>query len=229
MPTLLNSLLLIGIFIFQPIGNKSSVNPNLQDWPEDLNTTKDAFYLNQYEKDVILEINKVRNNPAKYAEEYIKPLRLAFDGKKFSYPGQTPMITREGVAALSDCIQALEKASPLPPLVPSRPLSNAAKLLVTDQKLYGGTGHITKSGWDPQVRARRYGSYKTHLAENIVYGYQNPRQAVISLLVDDGVADRAHRKNILNPIFKEVGIASATHPKYNYCCTIEFVDEFIKK
>ncbi|HKJ43579.1 MAG TPA: CAP domain-containing protein [Sunxiuqinia sp.] len=223
MPTIFNLLLLFSLFIVKP----SASDP--QDWPQGLNTTKDAFYLNQYEKEVVLELNKVRNNPAQYASEYLEPLRLAYDGKKFTYPGHIPMMTREGVAALDNCIKALKAASPAPPLTPSRGLSNAANLLVNDQKLHGGTGHVTKSGWNPEVRIRRYGTYKTHLAENIVYGYNNPRHAVISLLIDDGVPNRAHRRNILNPEFKEVGLAFEKHPKYNYVCAIEFVDQFIKK
>jgi uncharacterized protein YkwD len=178
---------------------------------------------------MVLELNKARANPTKYAAEYIEPLRSAFDGKKFTYPGQIPLMTREGVAALDDCIAALKLAAAVPPLLPSRELSSAAKLLVTDQKLHGGTGHVTKSGWDPQVRIKRFGSYKTQMSENIVYGYENPRHAIISLLIDDGVPERGHRANILDQVFKEVGVAADEHPTYDYFCTIEFVDEFVKK
>lgn len=229
MPTTFNFLMTLFLILIQPSTTQSGIGQDSNDWPSELNTTKDAFYLNQFEKDIVLELNKVRSNPAKYAEEYLEPLRTAFDGEKFTYPGQIPLMTREGIAALNDCIKTLKSAATASPLTPSRGLSSAAKLLVTDQKLHGGTGHVTKSGWNPQVRIRRFGSYKTRLAENIVYGYENPRQAVISLLIDDGVPDRAHRRNILNPAFKQLGLASDKHPTYDYFCAIEFVDHFSKK
>ena len=53
-----------------------------------LNTAADAGYLSAEEKDVVLEINKFRSNPAQYAELDLKPYRQYYNGKNIEIPGQ---------------------------------------------------------------------------------------------------------------------------------------------
>ncbi len=220
-------LTLLLIFSGLLVTSESTINQPEPAWPAELNTGEKAVYLDQYEKEIVLELNKVRHNPARYATEYLEPLRSAYNGDVLTFPGSAPLKTREGMAALEECIRVLKSAPPVAPLIPVRGLSSAAELLVKDQKIYGGTGHLTKSGWTPQVRMKRFGAYQSKLAENLVYGYANPRYAIISLLIDDGVADRGHRNNILDASFTEIGVAAGEHPTYKYFCTIEFTDGFI--
>lgn len=52
-------------------------------WSSELNTAKDADYMIEVEKEVIHELNKVRSNPKRYAEEYMEELLEAFDGTLF--------------------------------------------------------------------------------------------------------------------------------------------------
>lgn len=229
MNTFLSFILFLGFLTWSPktsqIENNSSAT---QSWSEELNTASRAVYLNDYEKRIIFELNKVRSDPSRYATEYLEPLRSAYDGLRFSYPGSATMMTREGVSALEECIQALKAAQSVEPLMPSKGLSSAAKLLVNDQRLYGGSGHTTKSGWTTEVRIRRYGEWKVRLAENLVYGYEDPRMAVISLLIDDGTEGRGHRANILSSDFGVVGVSADTHPDYRFFCAIEFAGDFIE-
>ena len=49
-----------------------------------LDTARNAPYLNDVEKDVILEMNKVRSDPKKYAELYIKPQLKYYSGNRYS-------------------------------------------------------------------------------------------------------------------------------------------------
>ena len=59
-----------------------------------LDTARNVNYLTRIEKDVILELNKVRSDPAKYAELYIRPRLAWFDGsnsgKGYKAPGPSP-------------------------------------------------------------------------------------------------------------------------------------------
>jgi hypothetical protein len=65
-----------------------------------LDTARDAAYLSAIEKDVILEMNKVRSDPKKYAELYIKPRLQYFNGNLYSVPGRTTIQTNEGKKAV---------------------------------------------------------------------------------------------------------------------------------
>jgi uncharacterized protein YkwD len=198
-------------------------------WPEELNTAKNASYLNELEKNVILELNKVRSNPKRFAEEYMEELRVAYSGKIFTYPGQNPVKSKEGVRPLEDCIQVLMSTRPMQILNPAEGLTKASAELIADQKKNGGIGHITKNGSTPQNRIEKYGDWDVCLAENITYGSFEARQIVIALLIDDGVQDRAHRKNILNPCFRFAGVSMGGHPAYETICALDYAGEYKTK
>lgn len=189
----------------------------------------EANFLNDFEKQVLVEMNKVRANPAKYAEEFLEPMQNAYDGKLLKMPGTIPLRTQEGKKALLECIREMKKTSPLPLLSPSEGLSQAANLLVKDQGKSGKVGHTGNKGSTPQTRVEQRGKWDVKLAENIAYGNQSPRRVVISLLIDDGVPSRSHRKNILDKAFKTIGIATGSHPNYGNMCVMEMAGSFQEK
>ena len=76
-------------------------------------------------------------------------------------------------------------------------------------------------------RVERYGQWQSTIAENIAYGAKTARQIVVYLLIDDGVRDRGHRKNMLNPGFRMVGVATGTHPEYGIMSVMNFAGGFI--
>ena len=198
-------------------------------WSADLNTAKDAAYIDTLERNVILELNKVRSNPAKYAEEYLEELRTAYSGKLYTYPGQDPVKSQEGIRPLEECIQFLRKTASIPIMKPAEGLAKAAAELLNDQQKHGGIGHITRSGATPQKRIEQYGIWDICSAEDITYGSFEARQIVIALLIDDGVAERSHRKNILNPCFRFVGVANGGHPGYRSMCVIDYAGAYQTK
>lgn len=203
--------------------------PEEKPWPNVLNTAKDAAYLNELEQEVILELNKVRSNPKRFAEEYMEELRSDFEGRLFIYPGQVPVKTQEGISPLNECLQVLKRTSPLPILEPSSGLSKASAELVADQQKHGGIGHIARNGSTPQKRIEKYGEWDICSSEDITYGSFEARQIVISLLIDDGVPDRAHRKNVLNPCFHFAGVANGSHPSYQSMCVIDCAGVYTSK
>ncbi len=198
------------------------------DWPDELNTAKNLPQLNSLEKEVIFELNKVRSNPKLYSKLYLESLYSAYSGKTYTYPGQKPTLSKEGNSALTECIAVLRKTDTMPILEPADGLIKSAKILVDDQQ-YGGIGHITRNGSTPQIRMEMYGEWDIASAENIAYGDYEARQIVIALLIDDGVADRGHRKNILDPKFRCAGVASGKHPTYKTMCVIDFAGAYKNK
>ncbi|MDR0711123.1 MAG: CAP domain-containing protein [Prevotellaceae bacterium] len=199
-------------------------------WPDSLNTVKDADYLTENEKGVIYEMNKVRTNPKLYAE-YVKREKTFYSKKRIEKPGETPILTQEGIAAVDECIKALQKAKPVGVIRPNKNLSKAAQLLAKDQAKTGKTGHIGSAGSTISDRIKRYCTemndnfdygYGIIFGENISYGSSKPQDVVIQLLIDDGVPSRGHRDNIMKPEFNTAGVAIDTHPKYRYLCVIDY-------
>ena len=199
-------------------------------WPSELNTANDAAYLNEVEREVIHELNKVRSNPKRYAEEYMEELLTAFNGKLFTIPGQKiPIRTEEGIKPLKECIRILKKTDPRPLLQPAKGLAKAAQELVEDQQKHGGLGHISRKGATPQKRIEKYGNWDICASEDITYGSVEARHIVISLLIDDGVPNRGHRENILNPCTHFAGVAKGNHPTYRVICVIDYAGDYKTK
>ena len=209
--------------------NKRS-DPDAANWDiESLDTAADADDLTGIEKDVILEMNKVRTDPKKYARLYIQPRLQYYKGKHYSVPGQITILTNEGVLAARECINALNKASSVGILHPEKGLNRAAKAHVADQAKTGQTGHRGSDRSDPEARMRRYGRFEPPwtYAENIEYGNATVRDIVIGLLIDDGVKSRGHRINIMNGAFTQTGVGCGTHTKYRTSCTINYANGYI--
>jgi len=198
-------------------------------WPSELNTASNASYLNEMEQEVIHELNKVRSDPKRYAEQYMEELRSAYDGKLLTFEGQIPIRTQEGIYPLEECIKVLKKTPPLPILQPAKGLSRAAEELVEDQQRNGRIGHVSSKGANPQKRIETYGKWEICASEDISYGNFIARQIVISLLIDDGVPTRGHRKNILNPCTRFAGVAKGSHSTYKSMCVIDYAGNYKSK
>ena len=196
-------------------------------WPiKELDTARDVTYLTSYEKDVILEINKVRYNPAIYARECMSWIAVFYEGKFLKLPGKEQILTNEGKKAFDDCMKALAVAKPAPKLYPSGGMSKACKLLVYDQEATGKTGHKGAGNSQPTDRVKKFGTFEGTYAENIQYGESEPALTVIALLIDDGVKSRGHRETILNPDFHYTGIAIGKHKTYGQMCVCTYATNF---
>lgn len=198
-----------------------------------LATASKADYLNPRERELVLHLNMVRSDPARYAKEFIAP-RLNYYSGNIYRPPWTPSqfggtMTNEGVAALKEAIAELSSASPVPLLQVSRGISRAARDHAQDQSRSGDTGHISGDGKALPERLNKYGRWRYRIAENVAYGRSAAVDNVVGLLVDDGVPSRSHRKTILNPDFKLVGVAVASHPQYGNLCVMDFAGAFIEK
>src|SRR5690606_22163839 len=134
------NMLIIILFIL--ISNVSAPAAVIADWEiEKLNTAASVDYLSEIEKELVLEINKMRSDPARYAKEYIAPLAKHYNKRILHYPGDHPLITREGVSALNECVRVLKRQEPLPIMYPAHGLTMAARDHVKDQSGSGKTGH----------------------------------------------------------------------------------------
>jgi uncharacterized protein YkwD len=211
-------------------GNPKSVNAEDNATKDArLNTAANASYMNSLEKEIVYEINLFRSNPASYAINYIAPLKKYYKGKIIDYGKGVRIQTHEGVKAVNECVSVLKKAKAQPLMHPNKALYLAARDHQQDQSKTGKTGHIGSDGSNVQKRIERYGKWDIRIAENIAYGNTTAREIVIALLIDDGVKNRGHRKNMLHPDFTLIGVATGKHPVYRSICVMDFAGEMTNK
>lgn len=177
------------------------------------------------EREVHQALNQVRKNPRSFIPILAKMAR-SFRGKRLYLPGQIPIITQEGPSAVTEAIEVLKQTQPLAGCRTSRAMSRAARDHALDLGHNGTASHTGQDGSNPSVRVRRYGTWRHHLAEAIALGSDTGQSMINQLLIDDGVADRGHRKNILSPQFRIVGIACGKHKLLRTICVIDLATAF---
>lgn len=169
-----------------------------------LYTSRDLPYLTQEEQKVILFMNMARYDGKLFAETFLDSYVNEMHIEKNSY--------------LRSLDKDLAKVEGLTALIPREDLTAVA------------LGHAEKSGRSGHVGHKDMKKRFAHLernpyygwAENCSYGYQEALSIVITLLIDDGIKDLGHRKNILNERYNSAGVAIRPHKKYRVNCVIDF-------
>jgi uncharacterized protein YkwD len=192
------------------------------------NKTSEPGYLSSSEKAVVSEMNIARTSPKQYAT-FLEQFRKHYDGKLLKLPGETPILTKEGTSAVAEAIRSLRSQKPVPPLRPSKGMSLGAKDHIRDLRTSGVSQHEGSDGSQTWDRVNRYGTWQKMIGENISFGHDKARNIVMTLIVDDGVPNRGHRKNIFNPDFRVVGVACGEHPAYRTICAITFAGAYREK
>ena len=213
----------------QEVSVESSLSQRMREdeWEMSLiDTGRRVDYLSEEEKDVILATNAVRTDPEKFARLYVLDHKEHFNGKIIQYPGQTGIMTHEGISAVDELYEILIKQRSLSILSPSKGMSLASLDHSKDQAQSGRTGHVGSNGSSPFDRMNRYGKWDVTAGENISYGHKNGLRIVLQLLVDDNVLNRGHRKNILNSQFNVIGVSINTHPVYGFSCVITYAGKY---
>lgn len=194
-----------------------------------LDTARDEVCLTDEEKDIVLVMNMVRTDPAKFSEVYLIPMRPLFEKKLLKYPGEISIVTSEGVSALEECIKVLFDSKPVGILYPKKGLSKAAKEHAQDIGKHGMMSHKGTDKSSMSDRVERYGTWDISIAENIEAGNNDALRIVVNLLIDDDVKSRGHRRNIMNPEFNFVGVGMAIHTEYRYTSVMDFAGGYTDK
>jgi uncharacterized protein YkwD len=190
--------------------------------------TSEVPYLSPLEKAVVNEINLARTSPKAYLS-FLEQFKKNYDGRLLKLSGQTPILTREGTSAVAEAIRSLHSQKPISPLSPSKGMSSGARDHVKDLRTSGASQHEGSDGSQTWDRVDRYGTWQKIIGENISFGHDKARNIVMTLMIDDGVPNRGHRKNILNPDFRVVGVACGDHPAYRTICVITFAGGYREK
>lgn len=224
--TLLISSAMTGAASAQVLNLATQAAPSEDNTPNLVSQNPDSnSELSALEQEIIEEMNRVRRDPAAYAQE-LAQMKQYYQGNLLTLPGRTPIVTKEGVQALDDAIEFLNSADSLPPFRTSMGMSMAARDHVQDQGAAGATGHQGNDGSTLTERINRYGTGDGYFAEGIEYGSNTAQDVVRNLVIDDGVVSRGHRKQIFEPIYKFTGVACGNHANYDNMCVITYAREY---
>lgn len=182
----------------------------------------------QVEHDFYVELNNLRKDPSSIIP-HLEAIRKQFKGEVLYRPGEIPLQTCEGVVAIDECIEELKKAEPLGPVERVNSLDNAARAHCNDIGPKGLTSHDGTDGSNCSDRIERFCEWEDTCAENLDFGSKNGLHCLLSLLIDDGVQGRGHRKNMMNPAIKYVGIAGGAHKEYEGCLVLNLVGNYRDK
>ena len=171
---------------------------------QELYTSRDIPYMTEEEQKTILFMNMARYNGALFAETFVKAYAEEKQLKKNSY--------------LKSLYRDLKKVSGLTPLYPEEDLTSVAQGHAVKSGKTGHVGHKDMNKRFAPLRGKPYQGW----AENCSYGYQDALSIVITLLIDDGIKNLGHRKNILNESYNSVGVAIRPHKRYRVNCVIDF-------
>lgn len=208
---LLVALFILGAFFITATAQQNSLQSNTLS--------------NDINKAILNEVNAARANPQSFIP-YLERYRATFKGKTAYHPNGKMVTTIEGTAVIDEAIGYLKSLSKLPPYTMSKGLLTAANAHVTDLMENSALGHYGKDGSDLPTRLKKFGLYGKLTAENITYYAPLARDIVMTMIIDDGVKSRGHRKNIFSTNFKQIGPAFGQSKKGENLCVLIFADSF---
>ena len=196
----------------KPVPTKPAVDPLQQ-------------LLTSREREIVAEINLARTDPAQYLR-FLEQFKTYYHDKEIRFPDGSVLVTNERDSALEEAKRFVRDQKPLAPLQLRKGMILSAKDHANDLARTDQTGHRGSDGSNPEDRINRYGTWMVSFGENIIYQSRNPREDVISLIIDDGVKSRGHRKNIFKPDFHVIGLAMGPRKEKPPMCVITFAGEF---
>lgn len=175
-----------------------------------------AAVAGEMEDAVLAEINFARLHPQEYAERLLAQPVSDWEGSL------SPDTNAQDSGAYAEAIEFLMEQMPLPPLESEEDLASAALEHVAAQGPSGEVGHDGPAGEPFHSRLRRHGLVAQIAGENIAYGPSDAADVVRELIIDSGVADRGHRRNIFYGAFDAAGVSCGPHRDYGVMCVMDF-------
>jgi uncharacterized protein YkwD len=174
------------------------------------------------EQGILAEQNRLRQNPQSYVpilEEHLASMDAEGNIANGCGPRCT-LVSQEGRPAVEEAIAFLRNQPAVEPLTASAEISQVAKAHAQDQS-DGTIGHTGSDGRTPAERLSSIENLGT--GENIAYGPTTAESVIMSLIIDDGVPDRGHRKTIFSTDWTNSGVGCGPHAEIGSVCVINYV------
>ena len=105
-------------------------------------------------------------------------------------------------------------------------MAKACQDHIDDTGILGIIGHTGDDGSSPYDRMKRYGQWGIWAAENISYRSDTAEDIVMQLYIDDGVASRGHRHNLMDEKAAVTGVATGEHSIYDIMACITYAGSY---
>lgn len=161
--------------------------------------------MKEQEATLLVLINKARTNPKLFIDQFLNKEENPID---------------------SELREEMESMQPVDPLSTSLDLYNLAKNHAIDLGESDLVGHMSTDGSSFEDRLKKVGIETKVFAENCIFGYNDPLEIVLRLLLDEDNEDRNQRKIILNREFNKVGLVIEPHKgEYVWSCIQDYIQE----
>lgn len=157
------------------------------------------------EVNLLIYINKVRTNPKRFCEQYL------------TNPNKSP--------AEEELYSLLLSMEPISKLVTSAELYYISLNHAKDLGENKIAGHESSNGQNMEQRLLNNGINTNVFAENCIFGYNDPIEIILKLLIDEDNDNRNQRKIILGKDFNMVGISIEPHSgEFCWSCIQDFIN-----
>jgi hypothetical protein len=174
-------------------------------------------------KEIIEEINILRENPSLYAKK-VEEYSTYFNDKIFKLPNLNIKIqTQEGAAPYIETVEYLKTKEKINTLIPSKALCEIAQE-IADNLVDSETGEIDEELHEQIID--KHGSFSGKFTRAMDFGGFTSEQVVINFLVCDGDVDRTQREPLLGEGLKKIGVAFGKHNIYRTICVLVTCSEF---
>jgi len=170
-------------------------------------------------QNVLQEVNDLRRNPQFFLPR-LRSFLSQYRGLLRHRPGDAPVLTQEGSAAVLQAIEALQTEREVRTCVWNEALGSAAQAYCNELSKQGLAARALQS------RVESCGRWTGALVEMVDYGALSAAEVVCSLLVDDGVPNREHRKSLLAPNLRFIGIGCSPHRDHRTVTTVLMVSKY---
>lgn len=160
-------------------------------------------------KEILDVFNDVRSNPSKYADR-VQILYLDHINEK-NVNMRTKIMTNEGKTPYIEAKKFLSSQKPLKKCELDDGLTAAAYLHSVYAAELDQLTHQGRGGRSTMDRIKEFGVMQAGMcAENILNRREvTPEEWILDFVIDDGVTNRGHRKNIFNDQVTKVGLGVA--------------------
>jgi hypothetical protein len=188
------------------------------------NTGSNVNYLTEEEKKIIFYMNLVRIDGPKFFDTYFQDYVDLHNQQMKKYSNYNDLKINRYDPYYRGLKEDLKNIKNLSMLYPDESLSYVSRLHGIDMNRHNVAGH---NSYDGRTMVNRIAKYYPNrgMAENLAFGFSTGLANVCLLLLDQGVPDLGHRKNILNNTLglNIVGVSIQPHPHYKFSATMDFV------